>query len=1099
MSSRRFIYCFLAAASILSLLLGYVACLAFLPFQPTIREWNMSGSWITTAGDPGYVGYFRKEFLLPAEIRTAWIAVSACDAYEVIVNGEEIGSQKLVTPNLPFQFTTSEIGQRINQFRVAQSVSYPRDYQWETYANYRIPIFFDLTRFLKRGRNCVCVRVNARKAPVALCAQGEVLLQTGARLPLDSSLDWRTAIIPRLDVSASWTDAQYSDRAWPAAVAARRPGLTFRSFSPEIFSEPFQGKWITPAHASRERSIWFVSKWKIHGHPDEAWVKLVTNRHYSLYINGHRAESPTLGPNELGAGDWIVHTPDASGKQWQPDSMDPDNAGSLFSQQLTADDLAADAGGTATPIPLLHDEQVGAFDAYSVGAMLRDGDNEVAVRLVQPGPLLKWAPKLALDASAVSANGRSTLRTNAADWTAELPGSGNRPASLEVVEFGEAITGLGLAPTMRYLGYCYSSGQKLWGWLFLGGAIFLSLTGILLLLISRRIPLLDCVFGKGEISASESRYLATGTAVIVSAAAVLFCTLVADACFAARDDVLVFMTGHPWMIATAASGIVALLAGLLLWAAPGFPPRLPAVARTYGFPAALSAILALCAVLRIYGLQFQSTDPDEWASLQPILAIADKGVPMLTEDVYYTRSPFYHYLVGGLVAIFGKSFWVFRLPSAIFAVATAALIYLTGKTLLRSRWTGLAAAALFCLHPLLIDIGHHIRFYQQQQFFALLTIYCFCRGFVEGQQMKWRYMTLAAFVPAIFSQEISVIIGFTLVASYFLFAERKAWPMEMRFMVALGCVVTLVVLDFAMYQTVCLSVHDRMSPRIEPEMKLNLMFPSMLYWFFILFSRLHFGSTVFFFLGLPFALRDRNRSALMLCITFFSGIVLTMILITSSGIRFQYWLMPVYFLLLVHGMTKFAEWAMKPAAAWFQEREPALRGALVAMSVVTVLITWSPWKIPGSYSMKILPDVDGALAFVRHNILPRDALAVAAPHTTAALVEVGRVDYDVELPLLYDFVYRKNGRLLDRNAGAEVISRLDEFQDACARHERLWLVLTRGTRFRSPGETITWQEPGARFDLFVRTNLELKYQTYLADVFLWDSSKGRLKDFQRAW
>jgi hypothetical protein len=149
--------------------------------------------------------------------------------------------------------------------------------------------------------------------------------------------------------------------------------------------------------------------------------------------------------------------------------------------------------------------------------------------------------------------------------------------------------------------------------------------------------------------------------------------------------------------------------------------------------------------------------------------------------------------------------------------------------------------------------------------------------------------------------------------------------------------------------------------------------------------------------------------------------------------------------------------------------------------------------------MKILPDVDGALAFVRYNILPRDAVAVTAPNTHAAMMEVGRVDYDIELPLLYDFVYRKNGRLLDRNAGAEVIARLDELQEACARHDRLWVVLTRGTRFRAPGEAISWEEPGGRFDLFVRTNLELKYQTYLADVFLWDCSKGRLKTFQRAW
>jgi len=1099
MSSRRSIYGFLAATAILSLLLSYVACRAFVPFQPPIREWSMSGSWVTTDGEPGYVGYFRRSFLVPAEIQNAWIAVSACDAFEVIVNGDEAGAQRLWPPNLPFQYSISEKGQRLNNFNVFPNVAYPRDYQWDTYANYQIPIFFDLTPSLKRGRNCVCIRVIARKAPVRLCAQGGILFTTGGRLSLDSGLDWRTASIPRSDVATSWIDPQYNDRAWPTAVAAPRPGPTFCSFAPEVFSEPFRGRWIVPANAPPDRSLWFIANWNVKGHPDEAWVKLVTNRHYSLYINGQKVKPPTLGPNELGTGDWIIHSRDASGKQWQPDSLNPNDEGSLFNSESRPEDRGANSGETVPPTSLLRDQQEGTFEAYSVGPMLREGGNEVEVRLIQPGPLLKWAPKLALEANAISTKGRSTLRTDAADWKVETRTDGSRPETLPVVETAAALAGLGPAPKLSYLGYCYSSPRKFWEWTLLGGAISLAFTGALFLIVARRVALLDCAFGKREISAGESKYLATGTTIMAFAAAVLACTLIADACFAARDDVLVFRTGLPWLAAIVASGTAALFVKLLLGAAPHTLPRFRADLQTHGFKVTLSAILILCAVLRVYKLEYQSTDPDDWASLQTILSIADKGVPMLTEDVFYTRSPFYHYLVGGLVAVFGRSFWTFRLPSAVFAVGTAAMIYLTGKSLLRSRWTGLAAATLFSLHPLLINVGHQIRFYQQQQFFALLTIYCFWHGFVEGQQMKWRYLTLAAFAGAVFSQEISVIIGFTLVASYFLFAERKSWPTELRFIVALACVMVFVVVDFAMYQTVCLTVHDGVSPRIEPELKLNLMFPSMLYWIFILFSRLHFGSTAFFVLGLPFAFRDRNRSLLTLYLTFFGGIILTTILITSSGLRFQYWLLPIYFLLRVHGIFKFSEWVMRSAAAWFCDREPALRGALVAMCVGTILITWSPWKIPGSYSIKILSDIDGALAFVRHNILPRDALAVAAPHTTAALVEVGRVDYDIEVPLLYDFVYRKHGREVDRNAGAEVISRLDELQDACAGHERLWLVLTRDVRFRSPGETITWEEPGARFDLFIRTNCELKYQTYLADVFLWDSSKGRRKNFQRAW
>lgn len=1100
MSSRRSIYCFFAAAAVLSLLLSYAACRAFLPFRPKIREWKMSGSWVTTAREPGYVGYFRKSFYLSAEVRNAWIAVSACDSYEVIVNGQQVGIQKLWPPNLTFQNATSEKGQRLNNFIGIPNVNYPREYQWETYANYEIPIFFDLTRFSKRGHNCVCIRVNSRKAPVRLCVQGEVLLTTGSVLSLNSDPDWKTASIPRQDVALSWTDEQYNDCAWPAAVAAPRPGPTYRSFAPEIFSEPFCGKWIVPGLASSARAIWFFGHWNINGSPDEAWVRLAANRQYCLFINGQKAEPPTLQPNELGEGDWIAHSRDPGEEHWRPDPMDPDDAGSLFNTESRPSDIESGRGETVTPVPLLHDQEVGTFDAYSVGAMLKEGENEVAVMLIQPGSLLKWAPTLALDGTAISTKGRSTVHTSGADWAAESRCVEGQAKSLGVLERSNAITGLGLAPTMRYLGYCYPNRRKFWEWTFLGGAISLIFLCLVFVLASRHVALFECALGRREIDAAEKRYLAAGTIILAFSGAVLACTMIADASFAGRDEALFFMTGRLWLFALAASAAVALLAGLLFKTSPQTVLRLPAMARTHGFKALLSAILILCAVLRIYDIQFQSSDPDEWASLESILSIARKGVPMLAEDVFYTRSPLYHYLVGGLVAIFGENVWVFRLPSVLFAVGTTSLIYLSGKRLLRSRWTGIAAATLFCLHPLLIDSAHQVRFYSQQEFFILLTIYGFWRGFVEEQEgMKWRYLTLAAFFAAVITHEISVIVGLVLVASYLLFAKRKSWRDEMQFIVAVACVLVFVVLDFVLFQTVCLTARDGVSPEIEPALKFNLMFPSKLYWFFILPSGLHFGSTVFLFLGLPFALRDRNKAATMLCITLFGGVVLTTILITGSGLRYQYWLLPLYFLLLAHGVNKFVEWVVKPAHFWYPNGEPPLRVALAAILMAGVLVTWSPWKIPGSYSTKILPDVDGALDFVRQNMLPRDALAVSAPYTHAAIVDVGRVNYDIEVPVLYDFVYRKNGRLVDRNAGAEVISRLDELQEAVARHERLWVVLTRVFHFRSPAETISWQEPGARFDLFVRTNCELKYQTYLADVFLWDCSKGRLKNFQRAW
>jgi hypothetical protein len=61
----------------------------------------------------------------------------------------------------------------------------------------------------------------------------------------------------------------------------------------------------------------------------------------------------------------------------------------------------------------------------------------------------------------------------------------------------------------------------------------------------------------------------------------------------------------------------------------------------------------------------------------------------------------------------------------------------------------------------------------------------------------------------------------------------------------------------------------------------------------------------------------------------------------------------------------------------------------------------------------------------------------------------------------------------------------------------MWVVVNREDMLRSPGRDIRWRFPGARTDLFLRTNLDLTYRSYLWDVFLWDRAAGRWHAFRR--
>ena len=117
------------------------------------------------------------------------------------------------------------------------------------------------------------------------------------------------------------------------------------------------------------------------------------------------------------------------------------------------------------------------------------------------------------------------------------------------------------------------------------------------------------------------------------------------------------------------------------------------------------------------------------------------------------------------------------------------------------------------------------------------------------------------------------------------------------------------------------------------------------------------------------------------------------------------------------------------------------------------------------------------------------------PHSHAALLEIGQIDYDLSVPLSYDYVLLLNGKLIDRNGGAEAVSSLHQLMDVCKEQSRIWIVVNR-EKLRTRGKNIRWEYPGARVELFLRQNCELKHRTYLWSVYLWDASAGKLKLFR---
>ncbi|MGE3822561.1 MAG: ArnT family glycosyltransferase, partial [Isosphaeraceae bacterium] len=476
--------------------------------------------------------------------------------------------------------------------------------------------------------------------------------------------------------------------------------------------------------------------------------------------------------------------------------------------------------------------------------------------------------------------------------------------------------------------------------------------------------------------------------------------------------------------------------------------------------------------------------------------IAAVGTPKFVPDgVYYTRSPLHHYLVGAVVWVFGDNLWAMRVPSAIFGIATGLMIYRTADRLLGRPWVGMGALFFFTIHPFAIFSAHLVRFYQQQQFTALVAFYYFCLGFVGRPSMKYRYLTTIAFLAAVLSQEITAVMVFQLAIGLIFFGREAGWGNNVRLVLAVGTALAFIVLDLLVFQTWCLTRTEGVSPNVEAGIKQHFWDPFNLISIFLGYSRLHVPPSIFLFVSMPLLILRGGRYVWSMMFFLFTGVLFTNLMVTHVSLRYQYWMIPLLFLLAFRGMAllldRLATWTR---ASGETDVRPVVT-VLAAPILLAFFLAWSPWRIIHSYDCKLLNDSTGAFRFVRANLRPDDAVAANEPHPHAAYLETGRSTYDLTVPLLYDFVVLSKGRLYDRNGGAEVISSLDDLMNACLRHERLWVVVNR-EKFRNRGKNLRWEYPGARLELFLRKNCAIAYKTYAWTVFLWDKSRGQYVGFR---
>jgi hypothetical protein len=1051
------------------------------------------------------------------------------------------------TPTHSFEEGLSTTGQKLQTGGEAISIVYPREYQWMPHDRRELPIWVDLTAALHPGHNVICVEIETSTNKPMFIASGEVQLANGEKIPIQSGANWVAEPVPPRSPQYSWIDPLVPVLDWHHAKAIPRGGRAWRILPDTAFRDAFSGKRIRSVVPNSV--AWLEQDLDVAGRPSDGFLRVATDTPFQIWINGRPLRTANIPYGIYGYGPWFVRqrvpSPMESFIGSRPDLLDQNEVATLLPGQQPAsttsvaarmstlterplntnpldsaprannyvsDQQPVDAGipdraQTQNSLPLTkvpqggrprvagnpyasivnrdrvaapefgRDRRLVEYVGYGITPLLHSGHNIVKVALYKDQPEtvgLSRQAFFAFDGGYTSFDGHHGFASG--EHTRLLLNNPNAGAPVSNQADNDGAIDPSTLPAMNYLGTVYPERP----WFLSAIATFILTTVVLGLIVTRDSGVAHLL-----------RRIRPSCAIV---AGWIWIAILVRAAMMERSEALYWR----FPITYAVILLVGLLGGLI----PFLLARPVGVAKSDdGNPAGndgsgkvlwsalLSFGLVLCFALRAWQIDLQPVDQDEAVSIQASLAVAHTGIPAFHPEVWYTRSPAFHYLTGLVARLTGDSIYGMRLLTVFFACVTGLLLWKATERFTGSRLWPFIALLLFDLHPYQIFTSHVVRFYQQQQFFHFLAVYLFIRGFVQNSGMRERYLAMLMFLLAVFSQETTVLSVIPLGICYLLFAQKRPWPDEIRTLVLSGCALALIVLDLAFFQLKCLTALDGVSARLDATIGWCFDKPTNFLAMFVGYSRLHLVPSFFLIPGFISAARKRQRHWLCLYTYFFISIVVVNLLITAKGFRYDYYLIVIWILLCIHGIKELSSYLI----AGSQRVCP--RWALSFGCVVAVLASWSPWRIPGSYEVNLQANPVAAMRFVAANIRPADKLAVTELHPQTGLLEVRKPDYDIAIPTYYDYVFRKQGKLIDRNAGAELIGNIDGLQQAFARHERLWIVCNREPdtiRFKD----ILWNYPAGRAELYLRQNARLMFRSYLWDVYLWDRNVGKYQGFR---
>jgi hypothetical protein len=297
--------------------------------------------------------------------------------------------------------------------------------------------------------------------------------------------------------------------------------------------------------------------------------------------------------------------------------------------------------------------------------------------------------------------------------------------------------------------------------------------------------------------------------------------------------------------------------------------------------------------LRIRNLGYLSFWGDDGHTVIGTLSILKYGYPRLPSGFVLFHGILDYYLNVPFVLIFGATEFAFRLTSVVLGCGSIVAIYFTGKEM-ANRFVGFLAAFLVAFSTWYVYFSREARYFSALQFFFLISVYFFYKGFIK-EQRPFRVLATVFFIisPLIHGNAVFLILSFVPLLFY---KGRRFFKKQiiMPFLIILFFYAIQIINQIFFWKVgrSFYSTGGGLRSSISAYFKipdhyyfkiLNIMFPGMFYLFIS-------GTVIFIALTVFMSVRKSAR---------FSGMYLSENELSASGARFPFNILMLYFVFTI--------------------------------------------------------------------------------------------------------------------------------------------------------------------------------------------------------